>query len=177
MLAVGELVQLGSAAVPGLVGVVRDTASVARGLAAEALAEIADPACADDLAAAVGDLDEEVRANAAVGLSRIGDPRAAEALLRTIDDRQDLLHYPYTASVHALIALGAPALPAVATLLDAPDPVTRQRAFVVVRSVVEAMPGTGDWQELWRELGRYEPGAGDQDRAVAQWQAWIASHI
>ena len=61
-------------------------------------------------------------------------------------------------------------IPAVATLLDAPDPVTRQRAFLVVRSVVEAMPGKGDWQEPWQGLGRYEPGAGGPGpgrRAVA----------
>lgn len=175
MLATGELVRLGPAAVPGLVEVLHDPSAPGRALAAEALAEIADPSCADELAAAVDDPDEDVRANAAVGLGRVGDPRATVALARTIDDRQDVLHYPYTGSVHGLIALGARALHAVAPLLDASDPVTRERAYLVVRSVVEATPAAGDWQELWERLGRYDPRAQDQAAAAAQWREWIAS--
>lgn len=175
MLATGELVQLGAASVPGLVEVLRDPAASGRALAAEALAEIADAACADDLAAAVDDPDEDVRANAAAGLGRVGDPRAAVALVRTIDDRQDVLRYPYTSSVYGLIALGAPALPAVATLLDASNPVTRERAYLVLRSVIEAMPGAGDWQDLSDRLGRYDPHGERQDAAAAQWREWIAA--
>jgi HEAT repeat protein len=175
MLATGELVQLGPAAVPGLVEVLRDPSAPGRALAAEALAEIADPAAADHLAGAVDDPDEGVRAHAAVGLVRLGDPRAAAALVRTIDDRQDVLHYPYTSSVYGLIALGAPALPAIAPLLDASSPVTRERAFLVLRSVVEAMPASDAWQPLWERLGRYDPHAEGQDAAAAQWREWIAA--
>ena len=112
----------------------------------------------------------------AAGLGRVGDPRAVEALVRTIDDRQDVLHYPYTSSVYGLIALGAPALPAVAPLLDASNPVTRQRAYAVLQSVVEAMPEIGDWQGLWERLGRYDPHDDAQAAAAAQWRDWIATH-
>ncbi len=175
MLATGELVGRGAAVVPALVEVLRDPSAPGRALAAEALAEIADPSCADALAAAVADPDEEVRAHAAVGLGRVADPRAAAALVRTIDDRQDLLHYPYTSSVYGLIALGVQALPAVAPLLDAGGILTRERAFLVVRSVVEATPSVGDWHELWERLGRYDPRAEDRAAAAAQWRAWIAS--
>lgn len=175
MLATGELVRLGSSAVPGLVELLRNRSAPGRALATEALAEIADPSCADDLALAVEDPEEAVRAFAAVGLVRVGDPRAAAALVRTIDDGQDVLHYPWTSSVHGLVALGMSALPAVAVLLDSDDPVTRERAYLVVRSVVEATASTGDWPELSERLGRHDPQGRGRDEAAAQWRAWIAS--
>ena len=84
-----------------------------RAQAARGLSEIADPATADRLAAATEDEQAEVRAFAAVGLARIDDPRAVDALVKTIDELQDPLHYPYTAAVYALEAIGEPAVPAV----------------------------------------------------------------
>ena len=84
-----------------------------RAQAARGLSEIADPATADRLAAATEDEQAEVRAFAAVGLARIDDPRAVDALVQTIDELQDPLHYPYTAAVDRLEAIGEPAVPAV----------------------------------------------------------------
>jgi HEAT repeat protein len=112
-----------------------DTDDALRAQSAHALAEIADPASADALAAAVADSDPEVRARAANGLARLGDPRALAALAGTIDDFPDLLHHPYTLSVYGLIDYGRAALPVVTPLLDSGDPATRERALLVVRSV------------------------------------------
>jgi HEAT repeat protein len=169
------LVVLGSAAVPALLEALdRPGDGEARRLAAQGLAEIGDPRTADALAAASTDADPEVRGQAALGLARIGDRRALEALARTIDDLPDPLHHPYTGAVYALIDLGPPALTAVAPLLSAEAPATRQRAFAVVQSVVAAMDGT-DWAALWVELGRYDPAGDDTAReaAATQWARWI----
>ncbi len=169
------LVGLGSAAVPALLEALEQAGDGdIRRRAAQGLAEIGDPGTADALAAASTDADPEVRGQAALGLARIGDPRALEALVRTIDDLADPLHYPYTGAVYALIDLGPPSLPAVAPLLSAEAPATRQRAFAVVQSVVSALDGT-DWGALWDELGRYDPAGDDAAReaAAARWAAWI----
>ena len=95
-----------------------------------------------------------MRAFAAVGLARIDDPRAVEALVPTIDELQDPLHYPYTAAVYALEAIGEPAVPAVVGLLNADDPNTRRRAQVVLSS---AVPGSEGWDD-------------------AQWADYVSSH-
>ena len=120
--------------------------------AARGLSEIADPATAGALDAATRDEEATVRGHAAVGLARIGDPRAVDALIRTIDDLPDPLHYPYTAAVYALEALGRPAVPAVLPLLDSDDPNTRRRALVILQSVV---PGSEAWD-------------------AAQWEEWVS---
>jgi HEAT repeat protein len=125
-----------------------------RAQAARGLSEIADPATAERLAAATEDEQAEVRAFAAVGLARIGDPRAVDALVKTIDELQDPLHYPYTAAVYALEAIGEPAVPAVVGLLNADDPNTRRRAQVVLSS---AVPGSEGWDD-------------------AQWADYVSSH-
>jgi HEAT repeat protein len=133
--ALAGLVAQGSAAVPALRSLLEEGDDQRRAAAARALAEIADPDTADALARATEDSEPAVRGHAAVGLARIGDPRAPEALARTIDDVPDLLHHPYTAAVRALIGLGELALPAVLPLLSAEDPVTRERAALVVQAV------------------------------------------
>jgi HEAT repeat protein len=171
------LVGLGGAAVPALLEAVQQAVDEdVRRRAAQGLAEIGDPGTADALADASTDPDPEVRGQAALGLARIGDPRALEALVRTIDDLPDPLHYPYTGAVYALIDLGPPSLRAVAPLLSAAAPATRQRAFAVVQSVVSAMDGI-DWGALWDELGRYDPAGDDAAReaAAARWVEWIGA--
>jgi HEAT repeat protein len=148
--ALAALVMQGRAATPALIEALRSDDERVRAQAAQGLSEIADPESADALAAA-GD-DEAARGYAAVGLARIGDPRALDALVGTIDDLEDPLHFPYTAAVYALEALGQAAVPAVVPLLDAENPNTRQRAQLVLRS---AVPGSEDWD-------------------AARWAAWVS---
>lgn len=133
--ALAELVGQGSAAVPALLQALQSGDDSVRRQAAEALASIGDPQAADALAAATHDADGDVRGHASAGLARVGDPRAVEALVRTIDDLPDILHAPYTASVYALIGIGEPALAAVEPLLSSDDPLTRQRATLVVQTI------------------------------------------
>jgi HEAT repeat protein len=173
--ALAALVGLGRGAAPALREALDGEDDTVRAGAARALAEIGDPDSSDRLAAATADPNAEVRAYAALGLARAGDPRAIEALVGTIDELPDPLHYPYTGSVYALIELGPPALTAVAPLLSADAPTTRQRAFVVVRSVVSALEAGNDWAALWDELGRYDPDgdAAEREAAAEEWAAWI----
>jgi HEAT repeat protein len=169
--ALAALVGEGRAAVPALLGALGDPAAGVRAQAARALAEIADPATADELAAATEDPDAAVRGHAARGLAGLGDPRALDALVRTIDDLPDPLHHPFTGSVYALIDVGARALPAVAPLLHSDDPTTRLRAFVVVQSVISA---TENWSAVWDATGRYDPNAESSDATGLT--RWIHEH-
>ena len=119
-----------------------------------------------------------MRARAAQALASIGDPRALDALVATIDDYPDDHHPPHTVATYVLIARGRDSLAAIVPLLDAPDPATRQRAFVVLQALVSAMPEAGDWDTLWQSLGAYDPKAADdaaRQVAGAQWQQWIAA--
>ncbi len=146
---------------------------------AEGLAETGDPAAADALADALSDPEALVRGRAAQALAAIGDWRALDALVRTLDDYPDVLHAPHTIATYVLIARGRDVLPSVVPLLDAPLPITRQRAYLVLQTLVSAMPEAGDWGSLWQALGAYDPMSRDPAaRAVgaAKWAQWIAVH-
>jgi HEAT repeat protein len=176
--ALAALVGQGPAATPTLVRALEGADEGVRVQAARALAEIADPASAESLAAATEDGNAEIRAHAAAGLARVGDARALDALVRTIDDLPDFEHHPYTSSVYALIDVGRPALPAVAPLLSAEDPTTRERAYAVLSAVVPTLAEGGDWPALWEELGRYDANGerAGREAAAAQWADWIRKH-
>jgi HEAT repeat protein len=166
-LALAELVGQGRAATGSLIGAFAAEGGRTRELAAQALAEIADPASAEVLVAALADGNPKVRGRAAQGLARIGDPLAAEYLAQTINDLPDVLHHPFTVATYLLIELGRPALAAVAPLLRSDDPVTRQRALLVVRSVVSDPPAAGD--ELVSRLAEFDLLAdGPADEATVQ---------
>ena len=149
--ATGPLVTALSRADPGV-----------RRQAAQALAEIGDPSAAQAFADLLQDEDGSVRARGAQGLARIGAPAAVDALVRTIDDLPDLLHYPFTMSVRALIDLGWAAVAApVSQLLKAADPATRQRAFLVLRSLADD-PAAGP--AVAEAMSRYDADAGEAER-------------
>lgn len=177
-LAFGELVRLGKPAIPILIEALSHPTARTRRLAAEGLAEIRDPASADALERATHDSNDEVRSRAAVALHVVGDPRALAALVRTVDDYPDILHNPYTASMYELTGDRA-VLPLMAPLLKAPQPLTRQRALLVIKAVVSKMPEGRNWDQLWQSLGRYdhqgEPA--DRDRAADLWMAWIRQAV
>jgi HEAT repeat protein len=154
--ALATLVAQGRAAVPELTEALRTGDERVRPQAAQALAEVVDPGSAETFAAVLEDPLAEVRGQAAVGLARLGDPRAPDALAATLDDLPDLLHYPYTGAVYALIDLGRPALPAVVPLLSADNPETRRRAALVIGSVLGA-----------EALGDYDPDASADAREAA----------
>lgn len=174
-LALAELVQKGKAATPNLIEALKHPDTQVRVQAAQGLAEIADPASTDAFVQALNDSDAQVRARAAQGLTRLKDSRAIDALVRTINDFPDVLHSPYTLSIYSLIELGASALPSVIPLLKSPDPMTRERAFLVVRTIVSDLPEEKNWDQLWQSLGRYDPHASilERDYAANQWLNWI----
>ena len=173
--ALGELVRRGPRSTPALVRALDSRDVDVRVRAAQGLGEIADPANADLFVAMLDDRDDRIRARGAQGLARIGDPRALEALVRTIDDFEDVLHVPGTLSSYALAGMGPAALVAVAPLLSAPGPMTRQRAFQVVQRIVSDLLGAGEFVARWREMGSYDPTSDGPQReaAAAQWRAWI----
>ncbi|HEV2915035.1 MAG TPA: HEAT repeat domain-containing protein [Pyrinomonadaceae bacterium] len=177
-LALAELVQHGRAATAALTKALESSDERLRAQAAQGLAEIADPASAETFAQLLNDTNGEIRARGAQGLTRINDSRAIDALVRTINDLENLLHYPYTLSTYGLIQLGPPALSAVAPLLKSDDPVTRERAFLVIRSIVSQLPEGKDWEQLQRSLGSYNPAGTtpEREQAADQWLNWIKQH-
>ncbi len=174
-LALGELVRRGKAATSELVAALKSSDAQLRAQVAQGLAEIADPASVEVFAQALHDSDAQVRARAAQGLARLQDSRALDALILTINDFPDVLHNPYTLSTYALIQMGSSALLALAPLLKSADPMTRQRSYLVIRSIVSQLPEGVNWEQLWQSLGRYEPFGSDpeRERAADQWLTWI----
>jgi HEAT repeat protein len=178
-LALAELVRQGKAATPVLMEALTSPDDNLRVLAARGLGDIADPTSAEALAQALDDRNEEVRAHAAQGLALMHDERAIESLVRTINDLPDLEHHPFTLSIYNLIELGSPALPAIAPLLKSTDATTRERAFLVFRTIVSAQPEGKDWQQLWHSLGSYDPHGTTpgRERAADQLSSWINQRI
>jgi HEAT repeat protein len=174
--ALAELIRMGRQATPILLEALKHPNARTRRLAAEGLAEIADPSTADALFEATHDSNGEVRARAATALHRLGDERALAALVATIDDYPDILHSPYTASMYPLMQRGKEVLPLIIPLLKAPDAITRERAFLVVKAVASKLPQGQNWDALWRSLGSYDPDAPqtERDSAAQQWQDWAA---
>jgi HEAT repeat protein len=161
--ALDKLVHHGKAATPALLEALKSDNEKVRVLVAEGLEAISDPAAADSLFAALDDPNEQVRAQAAAALTHMEDPRAIDALVRTIDDFEDILHAPYTLSTDNLMAWGPEVLPAVAPLLKADNPMTRMRAFEVVKAIAPKMSG-GDSDKLKKLLDGYKPEAPASER-------------
>lgn len=179
-IALAALVKQGKKATPALLTVLKSTDVQLRIQAAQGLSEIADTVSADALAQALQDNDDKVRAYAAQGLARMNDSRAIDALVSTINDFPDLLHVPYTLSVYILIESGPSVLPKIAPLLRSPNPMTREHAFLVIRSIVSGLPEAEDWNQLWQSLGSYDPKGVDvsaRDRAAHQWANWIEQYV
>ena len=174
--ALATLVVAGRASTAVLLDALRSGDARVREKAAQGLAEIADPRGADALRAALADSDPLVRGRAAQALAAIGTPDSLDALARTFDDHPDELRTPHTLATYVLMARGADALPVIAPLLDAPAPLTRQRAFAVLQAVVPMLPGVDEWGPLWRSLGAFDPNDPDaaaRSAAAAQWRRWI----
>jgi HEAT repeat protein len=147
-----------------------------REAAAHQLAQRADPASTEALAAALADPSPRVRCRAAQGLAALHDARALPVLIETIDTLPDLLMAPSTAATEALVRWGRGALPLLVPLLDARQPVTRQRAFLVLQAIVGANDALTR-RELWQRLGAYDPldtDAGRRSAAAAAWSSWVA---
>ncbi|MBE8991645.1 MULTISPECIES: HEAT repeat domain-containing protein [unclassified Nostoc] len=175
-LALGELIRLGKKATPVLLEALTNPNPRTRRLAAEGLSEIADPASADALFQATHDTNPEVRARAATALHQLGDKRSLSALVATLDDYPDILHNPYTASMYPLMRGGKEVLPLVIPLLQAPNDLTRERAFLIVKAVVSKLPQGQDWNQLWQSLGSYDPAGqkAERDKAAQKWQEWLS---
>jgi HEAT repeat protein len=138
--ALARLIGLGRSATGPIVAALRSAGPSVRSDLVQALAEIGDPEARDTFAGLLDDDDPTVRARAAQGLANVGDPRAAAALAADLDQLEDLLSFPFTLPVRALIALGPEGARAVLPRLDDPNPVTRERALLVVRQVVAHRP-------------------------------------
>ena len=100
-------------------------------------------------------------------------PGDLQSLAAAIDAEPDLLHNPHTRATWRLIGHGHAALSAVAPLLSAAQPLTRQRAWLVVNTVLAR---EGDWTP--DAPPPFDPLDGDDARRAAAarvWQAWIAA--
>lgn len=174
-LALAELIRLGKRATPILLEALTHPNPRIRRLAIEGLGEIGDPISADALFQATSDISGEVRALAAVALHKLGDKRSLTALVSTLDDYPDILHNPYTASMYPLMQGDKEVLILVVPLLQAPNAITRERAFLIVQAVVTRLPQGSDWKQLWQSLGSYDPLGSkvQRDKAAQQWQEWI----
>jgi HEAT repeat protein len=125
-----------------------------RRAAAQALAEIADPAAEATYRAMVDDRDGAVRGRGAQGLHAIGAAGAAEALAATINELPDQLRSPFTLAVYALVARGIAGAAAAAPLLDSADRLSRERGLLVIRMVADQPAGPAG---LAQELAGYDP--------------------
>jgi HEAT repeat protein len=178
-IALGELVQLGRPAVPTLVAALLSPTGQVRGLAAEGLGMIGDPASADALVAAVEDPDDVVRAKAATALLRLGDGRWLDAAIRTINDYADVLHSDLSLSAYALASQGPAVGPRVVELLRAGDAGTRRKAaWILGKIAAEQALGRPAWQELLRLLDGYHPDRppAEQAAAVDEVAAFLTRH-
>jgi HEAT repeat protein len=171
--ALGELTSRGKRAIPALLDALKSTRPRTRALAAEGLSSIADPSTADALAHTLNDKDGDVRAQAARGLAVMDDPRALDALVETLNDAPDLLHAEYTLSAYSLANYGPRALPAIAPLLKSPDQMTRMRANLVIKRILDGMKsGNADVQSF---LTSYDPEGdkAERDKAADSVIAWV----
>lgn len=173
---VAQLVALRGEAVPRLRKATESPDPEIRMLAFRALHEIGDPACAMVFKHALDDVDERIRAYAAQGLARIADPQAMEALIATLNDFPDVLRQPSTPATDTLTEMGPRVLPKMVELLKSDAPMTRMRAFLVIRNVVTPDLRQGGWEMLWQQLGEYDALATKEKRqpAVQRWHNWIA---
>jgi hypothetical protein len=120
----------------------------------------------------------------------VNDPAASDWVAR-LHEAPDALHRELTPAVHALVAMGLPALPAVLPLLRSDDALTRERAQAVLSRSTRAWVGAQhagqrqvgnafarEWTQLWRDNGDYDWRAAGplRDAAVQAWAAWLAAH-
>jgi HEAT repeats len=152
-IALGELIALGTAAVPALTAAAHADAAATRVLAMEGLASVADPATEPLLRAALDDPDGRVRSGAAVALNRIGADGALDALAATLDDWPDRLHGEMSKSAYELARSGPRALPIAAGLLASDDWAARAKGAWITRRI--ATQAGGDYDELARIVEGY----------------------
>jgi HEAT repeat protein len=176
-LALGELVQRGTAAIPTLVAALGSDRVEMRRRAMEGLGDIADPAVADDVRAGLDDSDGQVRSLAAVALARMNDPAALDALAATLNDWPDLLHSEMSRSAYELPRLGLSALTVAIPLLASADWADRAKGAWVARAVLGQAGDDLAVDELRRILRDYSPEADAEQREAAATAAadWLSS--
>ena len=185
---VAELIQIGATAVPVLLPLIDEVASI-RAQAMYALSRIADPGTSEALKRGLQDNDDRVRAYAAVGLARIGHPDAVSACIRMINDTPDILHGDLTPCVTALAEMGLVAVPALLDLMMHEDEITRlhaQRALEMNLSRRhgfrggQGFPSPAAEQQAraeWQANGNYDYAADAAARqaAVEKWRQWLSA--
>ncbi len=107
-----------------------------------------------------------------------------------LNEAPDPLHRELTPAVHALVALGLPALRAVLPLLLNDDALTRERAQAVLARSTRAWVAAQhagehpvgnararEWTQLWQAHGDYDWRADARERAasVQAWAPWLAA--
>ena len=135
------LVQIGSAAVPALLDALDAPQQHIRWEAAKSLAEIAEPAAAERLVAALGDKDSDVRWVVGAALIALG-PNAVKPLLTTLT-KSDLPDGVYPGAhhvLHDLVERGdlASLLEPVLKAFDEPEP-----KIAVPVAAAEALKSSG----------------------------------
>ncbi|MEH2263674.1 hypothetical protein [Nostoc sp.] len=60
--------------------------------------------------------------------------------------------------------------------MQAPNEITHERAFLIVKAVVSKLPQGQDWNQLWQSLGSYDPASPEAERnkAAQKWQEWLS---
>jgi HEAT repeat protein len=145
----------GAAAVSALAGVLRGGSYERRVAAAQALAELGEPAVLKPLIGALKDSEPLVRSAAATGLAQVGDPQAVTPLIGVI---RDLNRNVRVAVVSTLGQLGDQR--AVAPLLK----MVKDREWEVRAVVAEALGRLKDRSALPAIMGMLE----DRDQEVRQ---------
>lgn len=185
---VAELIQIGATAVPVLLPLIDEVASI-RAQAMYAISRIADPGTSEALKRGLQDNDDRVRAYAAEGLARIGHPDAVSACIRMINDAPDILHGDLTPCVTALAEMGLIAVPALLDLMMHEDEITRlhaQRALEMNLSRRHGFrgglgfPSPAAEQQAraeWQANGNYDYAADAAARqaAVEKWRQWLSA--
>jgi HEAT repeat protein len=110
-----------------------------RATAAFALGDMAAPRAVPALLLALGDPDRSVRAAAARSLGRLSAPEGVAPLLRALVLRE----VPHVTAAHALIAIGAAALPGLTELSGDADPEIRANAIELIGLLADASEGPG----------------------------------
>jgi HEAT repeat protein len=123
--AVSQLVRFGEAAIGPLIALLDSSIPDQRWWATRALAAHSTPEVWDGLQKALSDHIPSVRQCAALGLRQYPTPSVIPALINALYDHDRLVA---RLAADALIAIGSMAIPALAKIMETPDPAVRIEA-------------------------------------------------
>jgi len=126
------LANVGQPAIPALVATLEGRGGRLAPYALWALGEIGSPAAVDALMEAAGSSRWKIRWSAVESLGDVGGKRAAQALVQALGDRDERVR---NAAGEALQKIGEPALEPLAAALRHPNKITRQAARATLTGI------------------------------------------